>query len=171
MSSMYSTHPTHLIFLDLTFLILDKLHKLWGSSLHNFLLSLVTSSLLGANISVSILFSYTLNLWSTLSVETQVLHAQSYTAIIIRFYTDFRRGACGVRWRRSILESTNCTTHCCQCTRIGFCPTGRETLQAKRFHRYRVTQPWEKRKERKLLGNFLTIQRAARKTDKTLYSK
>jgi hypothetical protein len=80
--SMYSTHPTHLIFLDLMSLIIfSKEYTLWVSSLHNFLLSLVTSSLLGPNISVSILFSDILNLWSTLSMETHVLHA--YTTAII----------------------------------------------------------------------------------------
>jgi hypothetical protein len=66
-------------------LMFDEEYKLWSSSLRSFLQSPVTSSLFGPNIHLSILFSNTLSLCSSLNVRDQVSHPYR-TAGEIRSY-------------------------------------------------------------------------------------
>ena len=79
--------PAHLILLDYTTrTILGKEYRSPSSSLCNFLHSPVTSSLLGPNTLLSILFSNTLSLRSSLSVSDQVSHPYRTTGNIIVLY-------------------------------------------------------------------------------------
>jgi hypothetical protein len=94
---MHATYRAHLIFNDLiTLTTLGEEHRLWSSSLCNFLYD-PSSSLLGPNILLNTLFSKTLDLCSSLKVEDQVLHPYSTTGkitvlyiLIFRFF-DMRR--------------------------------------------------------------------------------
>jgi hypothetical protein len=71
-SPIRATCPAHLIFFDLIIpIILGEKNKLRNSSLFSFLYSLITSSLFGQNILLSILFSNILSLCSSLSVRDQ----------------------------------------------------------------------------------------------------
>jgi hypothetical protein len=80
-SPVCSSCTGHRIFPDLiTLITLDEAHKLWSSSLCSLLQSPATSSPLGPNILLSILFSYTLNLCPSLSVTA----AEIIIIIIIR---------------------------------------------------------------------------------------
>jgi hypothetical protein len=72
---MRATFPAHLILLDL--IISDHQYKLWSSPFCNFLLSPVTSSLVGPNILLSTLFSNTLSLCSSLNVRDQVVNGSA----------------------------------------------------------------------------------------------
>ena len=82
-----ATFPAHLILLNfITQTILGKQHRSLSSSLHSFLHSPVTSSLLGPNILLSILFSHTLSLRSSLNMSDQVSHPYKTTGKIIVLY-------------------------------------------------------------------------------------
>lgn len=59
----------HLIFCNLISIIFDSEYKLWSCSLCNFLHSLINISLWVSNILLSILFSDTLNIFSSLSIK------------------------------------------------------------------------------------------------------
>jgi hypothetical protein len=83
-SPMRATYPAHLILLALiTLTILGEDYKPCSSSLCSFLQPPVTSSLLGQNIILSTLFSYTLNLCSSLKVRDKVSHPYKTTGKII----------------------------------------------------------------------------------------
>ena len=83
LSPIHNTCPTHLILLDLiTGIILGEEYRSLSSSLHSFLHSPVSSSLLGPNILLSTLFSNTLSLHYSLDVSDQVSHPYT-TGIII----------------------------------------------------------------------------------------
>ena len=86
-SPIRATCPAHLILLDfITRTILGEEHRLFSSSLCNFLHSPVTSSLLGPNILLNTLFSNTLSLHSSLNVSDQVSHPYKTTGKIIVLY-------------------------------------------------------------------------------------
>ena len=71
-SSIRSTCPAHLIILDfITRTILDEEYRSLSFSLCSFLYFLVTPSLLGRNILLSILLSNTFSLCSSLNVGEQ----------------------------------------------------------------------------------------------------
>ena len=87
LSPIRTTCPAHLILLDfITRTILDEEYRSLSSSLCSFLLSLVTSSLLGPNIFLNTLFSYTLSLRSSLSMSDQVSHPYKTKGRIIVLY-------------------------------------------------------------------------------------
>ena len=72
LSPIHDTCPAHLILLDLITGIIFCEYRSLSSSLCISLSSLVTSSLLGPNIVLNTLFSYTLSLRSSLRVSDQV---------------------------------------------------------------------------------------------------
>ena len=75
LSPMRVTCPAHLILLDfITRIKLGEQYTSLNSSLCSFLHSFVTSSLLGPNIPLNILFSHTINLRSSLNVSDQFSH-------------------------------------------------------------------------------------------------
>jgi hypothetical protein len=87
LSTIRATCPTHLILLDMiTRTILGEQFRSWSSSIRNFLHSPVTSSFLGPNIVLNILFSNTLNLRSSLNVSDQVSHPYRTTSKIPVLY-------------------------------------------------------------------------------------
>ena len=85
-SSILATWPPHPYFIDIiTLAILGKRYKLWSSSLFWFLHSPFTS-FLGPNIHLSILFSNTLSLDSSLNVRDHVSQSYRTTGNIIGSY-------------------------------------------------------------------------------------
>jgi len=80
----HATCPTHLILLDFTTCtIFSKEYRSLSSSSCNFLHSPVTSTLLGPNTVLNILFSNTLSLRSSLNISDQVSHPYRTTGNII----------------------------------------------------------------------------------------
>jgi len=82
-SPIHATCTAHLILLDLitrTILVLGEEYRPLSSSLCSFLHCPVTSSLLGANIPLSTLFSNTLSLRFSLNVSDQVSHPYETTS-------------------------------------------------------------------------------------------
>ena len=87
LSQMRATCTAHLILLDfITRTVLGEEYRSLSTSLLSFLHSLVTSSLLGPNILLSLLFSDTLSLRSSLDVSDQVSHPYKTTGKIILLY-------------------------------------------------------------------------------------
>ena len=84
LSPVRTTFPAHIILFDLfTPIIFGKQYTSQSSSLYSFLHSTLTSSLLGPNILLSTLFSYTLSLCSSLNVSDQVSHPYKTTGKIM----------------------------------------------------------------------------------------
>jgi hypothetical protein len=81
-----ATCPAYFILDLITLIILDEQYKSRSSSLCNFPHSPVTSSLFGPNILLSILFSNTLSLCSSLNVRDQVSHPYRIKGKIIFLY-------------------------------------------------------------------------------------
>ena len=83
-SPIRATCPTHLILFDfITRTILGEEYKSFSSSLRNLLHSPVTSSFLGPNILLNIMFSNTLSFHSSRNVSDQVSHPYKTTGEII----------------------------------------------------------------------------------------
>ena len=81
LSPICATCPAYPILLDfITRKVLGEEYRLLSYSLCSFLHSPVTSSLLGPNILLNILFSKTLNLRSSLSASDQVSHPYQFVA-------------------------------------------------------------------------------------------
>ena len=86
-SPIRATCPAHLILLDfITRTILGEQYKSFSSSLCSLLHSPVTSSLLGPNILLNIMFSNTLSFLSSRNVNDQVSHPYKTTGKIIVLY-------------------------------------------------------------------------------------
>jgi len=86
LSPIRATCPAHLILDFITRTILGEEYRSLSSSLFSFLHSSVTSSLLGPNILLNILFSNTLSLRSSLNVSDQVSHPYKIKGKIIILY-------------------------------------------------------------------------------------
>ena len=86
-SPVCATCPAHLILLNLiTWIIFGEEYRSLSSSVHSFLHSPVTSSLLGPTILLSTLFSYTLSLFSSLHMTDQISHPyKTSNKIIVLF--------------------------------------------------------------------------------------
>ena len=86
-SPICATCPAHLILLDfITRRVLGEEYKSFSSSLCNLLHSPVTSSLLGPNILLNIMFSNTLSFLSSRNVSDQVSHTYKTTGKIVVLY-------------------------------------------------------------------------------------
>ena len=86
-SPIRATCPTHFILLEFnTRTIFGEQYRSLSSSLCSFLHSPVTSSLLGTNIPLSTLFSYTLSLRYSLNISDQVPHPYKTTGKTIVLY-------------------------------------------------------------------------------------
>jgi len=95
-SPIRATWPAHLILLDfITRTILGEGYQSLSSPLCSFLRSPVASFLLGPNILLNVLFSYTLSQRSSLNVRDQVSHPYNTTCKIIVLYNL----KWGTRWR------------------------------------------------------------------------
>ena len=87
LSPLCTTCPAHLILLDfITQTILGEGYRSLSFSLCSLLHSPITSSLVGPNILLSILFSNTFSLRSSLNVSSQVSHPYKRTGKIIVLY-------------------------------------------------------------------------------------
>ena len=83
-SPIRATSPAHLILLDfITHTILSEEYRSFSSSVYNHLHPPVTSSLLGPNILLNIIFSNTLSFLSSHNVSDQVSHTHKITGKII----------------------------------------------------------------------------------------
>jgi len=83
-SPIHPTCPAHLILLDfITRTILGEEYRSFSSLLCSLLHSPITSSLLGPNILLNTIFSYTLSFLSSLNVSDQVSHPYKTTGKII----------------------------------------------------------------------------------------
>ena len=86
-SPICTTCPAHLILLNfITRTISGEDYKSFSSSLCNLLHSSITSSLLGPNIVLNTIFSYTLSFLSSHNVNNQVSHPYKTTGKIIVLY-------------------------------------------------------------------------------------
>jgi hypothetical protein len=86
-SPVGATCLAHIILLDMIILIiLDEGYNSRSSLLCSFLYSPVTSSLFGPNIPLSILFSNTLSLYSSLNIRDRVSHIYIYMYMYMYVY-------------------------------------------------------------------------------------
>ena len=86
-SSIRAIYPAHLTFLDLIIrTILGGEYRSLSSSLHNFLHSPVTPSLLGTNNLLNTLLSNTLSLCPSLNISDRFSHPYKTTGRIIVLY-------------------------------------------------------------------------------------
>ena len=127
LSPIHATCPSHLILPDfITRKILGEEYRSLSSSLCSFLHSSSTSSLLGPNILLSIIFSNALSLRSSLNVSDQVSHPY------ITKGSTFLWNGCGFlqnashflpEWSSSVIHSYSYTT-CFNTENSAFCPHG-----------------------------------------------